>query len=252
MATSLRYLLALAACVATSVLALPLASAIAPTNIAMLYLLCVAGVASWLGSGPAVLASFVSVALFDWCFVPPRFTFVVEDAQYLITFGVMLGVGLLIGQLTARMRERAEDADRRERQNRALYEMTRELSATRTTAEVGAIAQRFLASQVGAVAVLHLPPFTDSSAPVHAVFESGQPRIVTVAQRGYEQALLMPLRSPIHTRGVLEIASAEADYPVLAARRMPLLEAVASIVAIAVERIVCAEVERDAVPGGGT
>ena len=45
--------------------------------------------------------SFLSVALFDFFFVPPTLSFTVADAQYLLTFAVMLGVALLIAHLTA-------------------------------------------------------------------------------------------------------------------------------------------------------
>ncbi len=55
-----------------------------------------------LGRGPGVFAAFLSVAVFDFFFVPPRFTFAVSDVQYLLTFAVMLVVALLIGQLTVR------------------------------------------------------------------------------------------------------------------------------------------------------
>ena len=52
----------------------------------------------------------------------------VADAQYLITFAVMLVVALVIGQLAARLREKARLATQREDEMRALYDMARELS----------------------------------------------------------------------------------------------------------------------------
>ena len=70
-------------------------------NIVMLFLLTVVLVAVKWGRGPAVLAAFVSVATFDFFFVPPRFSFAVSDFQYLLTFAVMLAVALIIGQMTA-------------------------------------------------------------------------------------------------------------------------------------------------------
>ena len=70
-------------------------------NIVMLFLLTVVLVAVQFGRGPAVLAAFVSVAAFDFFCVPPRLSFAVTDAQYLLTFAVMLAVALIIGQLTA-------------------------------------------------------------------------------------------------------------------------------------------------------
>jgi len=53
-------------------------------NIAMLFLLVVLMVAVRLGRGPSVTATCVSVACFDFFFVPPRFTFAISDVQYLI------------------------------------------------------------------------------------------------------------------------------------------------------------------------
>ncbi len=55
-----------------------------------------------LGRGPAALAAFLNVAAFDFFFVAPRLSFAVSDVQYIVTFVVMLGVGLLTGQLDGR------------------------------------------------------------------------------------------------------------------------------------------------------
>ncbi len=57
-----------------------------------------------------MLAAFRSVALFDFFFVPPRFSLTVDDVQYLVTFAVMLAVALIIGQLTARLQRQAAEA----------------------------------------------------------------------------------------------------------------------------------------------
>ena len=52
----------------------------------MIYLLGVVAVSLRLGRGPSILAAVLSVAAFDFCFVPPRWTFAVGDTQYLLTF----------------------------------------------------------------------------------------------------------------------------------------------------------------------
>ncbi len=70
-------------------------------NIAMLFLVAVVGVALRHGRAAAALASVVAVGAFDFFFVPPRLSFSVSDVQYLLTFVVLLSVGLVIGQLTA-------------------------------------------------------------------------------------------------------------------------------------------------------
>ncbi len=81
---------------------------VAQTNLAMVYLLGVTYVANRKGAGPAVLASFLGVAAFDFFFVPPSFTFAVSDVEYLFTFAVMLGVSLLISALTTKLSKQSE------------------------------------------------------------------------------------------------------------------------------------------------
>ncbi|HZV55495.1 MAG TPA: DUF4118 domain-containing protein [Rhodocyclaceae bacterium] len=241
-----RYWWALLACAATTLLALPLLSIVDPTNVAMLFVPVVALVAARLGSGPAVVAAFVSVALFDFFFVPPRFSWAVADAQYLITFAVMLVVALVIGQLAARLQERAQDAAQREVRTQALYEMARELSGVLTVAQVAETVQRFLADEVGGKATLHVPPIADDHPHVRAVFEHGEAMTLAAQESGYAPALLLPLRSPMQTRGVLQITASDVDVSIFAEIHRPLLETVASLVAIAIERIHYVEVAQEA------
>ena len=68
-------------------------------NLVMVYLLGVTVAGLRFGRGPSVLTAVLNVAAFDFFFVPPRFTFAVADVQYLVTFGVMLIVALVIANL---------------------------------------------------------------------------------------------------------------------------------------------------------
>src|SRR5487761_2380659 len=76
-------------------------------NIAMVYLLAVVVVALRLSRGPAIAASIMCVLAFDFLFVPPSGTLTVDDAQYLLTFAIMLVVALIISRLVASVRHRA-------------------------------------------------------------------------------------------------------------------------------------------------
>jgi two-component system sensor histidine kinase KdpD len=86
---------------------LVLAPYIELVNVAMLYLLAVVLVALRFTRGPVVLASLLNVPAFNFFFVPPRGTLSVEEPHYLLTFGMMLAVGLIVSGLTGRVRERA-------------------------------------------------------------------------------------------------------------------------------------------------
>ncbi|MDK9726250.1 MAG: DUF4118 domain-containing protein [Sterolibacteriaceae bacterium MAG5] len=227
-------------------------------NIVMLFLLTVAVVAVTFGRGPAVAAAFASVALFDFFFVPPRFSMAVDDVQYLITFSVMLIVALIVGGLTARLREEADAAARREAQTAALYVMAKNLSGALRAEQVAETARDFVSGHVEAVATLYLPDGAEGLHPVptqeglaaaiphiRAVYEQGEPMVLAAAESAYAPALALPLQSPLRTRGVL-LVSAEGDSRLFAPERRSLLEAVASLVAIAVERLHFSEVAQQA------
>ena len=94
-------------------------------NIAMVFLAGVALVATRFGRGPAIAASVLSVLMFDFFFVPPYRTFAVSDTEYLITFAVMLGIGLLISTLTARQRSQLRASQEQEQRTAKLFRMTR-------------------------------------------------------------------------------------------------------------------------------
>ncbi|NJD35240.1 MAG: DUF4118 domain-containing protein, partial [Betaproteobacteria bacterium] len=223
-------------------------------NIVMIFLLVVALVAVWLGSGPAILAAFGCVALFDFFFVPPHFSMAVADAQYLITFAVMLVVALVIGQLAARLRDKAVLAARSEDEMRALYDMAKDLSGAIAAEQVAEILRRFLKQRMEVEAVLYLPDahdvllaipgreVGDGHLPhVKAVFEQGQSMHLAAEESGFAPALALPLVSPVRTRGVLLVYADHAERFCDPERR-PLLDAVASLAAIAVERLHYGEV----------
>src|SRR5436305_2330550 len=78
------------------------------TNVLMLYLLSVLWVATHCSRGAAVLASVLGVAVFDFLFVEPYYTFAVAEREYLVIFVVMLVTALVISNQTHRVRQQAE------------------------------------------------------------------------------------------------------------------------------------------------
>jgi two-component system sensor histidine kinase KdpD len=144
-----RHFIAAAACGVTTLIATPLLPYFDPPNIVMLFLLTVLLVAMKLGYGPGVMSAFLSVALFDFFFVPPRFSFAVDDAQYLLTFAVMLVVALIAAHLVANVRRQAAIADSRAQHAHALYEMARQLAGPLTLMEVERITREFLHDTLG-------------------------------------------------------------------------------------------------------
>lgn len=112
-----------------------------PTNMVMVYLLAVVVASVRLGRKPAIATVFLSVLAFNFFFVPPRLTFDVADAQYLLTFLGLLVVGAVISTLMARARERAEVMRSREVQTSSLYYLSRDLAAS---ADINAVLEAVL------------------------------------------------------------------------------------------------------------
>ncbi len=101
-----------------------------PANLVMFYLLAVVVVALRLGYGPSVITSIASVLIFNFFFVPPRYTMRVGDAQYLLTFLGLFIAGVVIASLTSRTHRQTEAARRREYETVQLLSLTRALSTT--------------------------------------------------------------------------------------------------------------------------
>lgn len=255
----LRYLWTLLICGGTTLLALPLIHYIALSNIVMLFLLCVVGVAARLGRGPAVLAAFTNVAAFDFFFVTPRYSFAVSDVQYVITFLVMLAVGLFTGQLTAGLRFQARVATRREERARALYEVARDLSKLMLIEDVVNTAQQAVGRQFSSQVLFFLLDRDEQlRAPdnmeAHAGLDAGTARWALdhnqAAGLGTDTLpgsawLYLPLKAPMRTRGVLALQPSNKRLLLVPEQRQQ-LETFAALVAMALERVHYVEVAQEA------
>lgn len=245
------YAMAALACALATLIAAPLHSVFELSNIVMLFLMTVVFVALRYGRGPAVLASFLSVAAFDFFYVAPRFTFAVGDVQYLMTFVVMLTVGLITGQLTAGLKYQARIATSREARVRALYEMSRDLSGALIPEQIAEICGRFIESQFGAQASIILSDLENNLKPPIAA--SSKPPVIdhAIAQWAFDHeeaagngtdtlpgspVLYLPLKAPMRVRGVFAFEPIDPGYLMTPEQRR-LLETFARLIAIALERI---------------
>ncbi len=223
------------------------------TNLAMVYLLAAAGVASRFGLGEAVLASVLGVVVFDVAFVPPRGTLAVSDSQYLITFGVMLVVALLISRLTLRLRDQAKGASERERRTAALYNLSRQLARSRSKKEIvdvaaheiGGVFETEVAVLTSEGVVLPSPSGFEEPAVAQWALEHDEP-----AGRGTDtlpgsKGLYIPLRGGVGAVGVLAFLPREGAWPLPSAGRS-LLETFANSLGLALERAQLAKESHEA------
>jgi two-component system sensor histidine kinase KdpD len=261
-----HYVWATGASLLTATIATPLRPYLDLANIVMLFLLTAVLIAVRFGRGPAVLATIIGVAAFDFFFVPPRFTFAVTDAQYLVTFAVMLTVGLITAHLTSGLRFQARIASHRESRSRALYEFARELSSALQTEQIFEITRTFIARTFRAKATLLLPD--DAGRLQLPPLVSGESNRIAnigildlgIAQWAFDRAtaagmgtdtlpashfFYLPLVAPMRTRGVLAIQPENRRWILIPEQRQQ-LDTFAALAAIALERVHYIEVAQDA------
>jgi len=245
-----EYALAFAAVALVTLLATPVRDRLDLANIVMLYLLAVLWSAFKLGRGPALTTAFLSVAAFDFFFVPPRLSFAVSDVQYLVTFAVMLVAALITAHLTAGLSFQARVAESRELRMRALYELARELSSVLMVEQISEVGDRFVASIFGAHAQLLLPDDHDRLKPPESP-PTGDGLDLGIAQWSLDHGeaagqgtdtlpanpyLYVPLKGTMRVRGVMAIAPRTEGW-LLGPEQQRLLDTFAVLIGIAVERM---------------
>jgi two-component system sensor histidine kinase KdpD len=253
-----RYGWATALSAACTLLALAMYSHFELSNLAMIYLLGVTVAGLKLGRRPSALTAILNVAAFDFFCVPPRFTFAVSDAQYLVTFAAMLIIALVIATLTANVRQQTRVAGARERRTATLYAMSRELAVTRGIENMASVAIRHVTAVFECKAVVLLPDPSDKlqypggEAPEYAFHHADLAVAQWVADHGKRAglgsdtlpaapALYVPLGDDRGTVGVLGVLP-NNPRRVLLPEQSHLLDTFAGQIGLALERARLAEV----------
>ncbi len=221
-------------------------------NLVMIYLLGVTVVAVAFGRGPAILTAVLSVALFDFCFVPPRFQLNVAGTQYLVTFAVMLVVAVVIGTLTARTRDQARAARARERRTAALFHLSQEFAVARTVPRLVEVAIARVRDVSGARVALLLPgehgvlaaaggdsdlfaPADHEMGVAQWALDNAEPAGLGTDTLPASRALHLPLVASGIALGVLSLEPGEGA-PLTDPDRMRLVQTFANQTAVALER----------------
>ena len=105
-------------------------------NPSSLYLVAVVTTAIASGTWGGVIASILSFALYNFLFVEPRYTLSVAQPGEFVNLLLLLFVGIVVGQLAALQRRRADEAVAREREARSLFQVSRALATRASTPDV--------------------------------------------------------------------------------------------------------------------
>jgi two-component system sensor histidine kinase KdpD len=223
---------------------------------AMVYLLGIVVVASFAGKGPSLLATFLSVAVYDFFFIPPFYTFSVHNVRYFLTFIVMFVVAFVISRLTIRIREQVNASRQRERRTAALYKLSRELVHERGISQVSAVTIRHINEIFSSKAVVLVPDEKGNLATTvtgpetfaldqnelsvaHWCFDHRQRAGLSTDTLPGASALYLPLFTSSKTVGVLGILS--PTLTMFDQEQIHILESFANQIAMAIERTLLAE-----------
>jgi two-component system sensor histidine kinase KdpD len=197
-----------------------------------------------------VLLAVANMLAFDFYYVPPRFSFDVDDEQYFFTMGVMLFVALVIANLMINISRHRELADARERRTAVLYAMSRELVAASDAPAMAAAAVRHLCDVFHCGAVVLIADQNGNLAPLAGADESGDVpdppskmvdleaarAAVARGERGGARAIYQPLRTGSRAQGAIVLVR-RPDAPSLLKEQFELLDAFSVQVASALQRI---------------
>ena len=222
------------------------------TNLVMVYLLGATIAALRLGRGPASVVAVANILAFDFFFVPPRFSFAVANIQYVVTFGVMLAVALIIANLGASVTAQTRAAAKRERRTALLYAMSRELVSTRSLEELARVAVKHVAETFASRTVVLVPDANGrlrhpNGAPAVGslsgadlsvaqwVYDKGTPAGLGTDTLPAAAAQYLPLRGSHQVLGVLAVEPMQKRRLLLPEQRH-LIETFAAQIALALER----------------
>jgi len=118
----IRYPFAAISVAAITLVLIPLRGTINSTTIGFGFLLGILFVAIILGSMPALFASVLAMLSFNFFFLPPFHTFTIADPQNWVALAAFFITALAVGQLSARAKRRADEAEAGRVEIRRLYE----------------------------------------------------------------------------------------------------------------------------------
>ena len=210
--------------------------------VALLYLFAVTVAGLRLHRTPTLLLAALSALLWNFLFIPPRFTFYISQLPDFMMFGIYFVVALVIGHLAAQLREREDVERRREARATALYRLTQALASSRDLSEALASLVRLIEETFHADSAILLcseSGLTAHSAGSFAITSKDESVAAWAFQRKQEAglstdtlpdspALHLPLLAGGRAEGVLAVCLPQA--PSLEQRQ--LLDAIAAQLAL--------------------
>lgn len=195
----LSYFLAASGVAALTATLIPLRGQINSTTVGFAFLLVVLFVAIFWGSKPALLASVLGMLCFNFFFLPPFHTFTIADSQNWVALTAFFITALAVGQLSARAKRRASEAEAGRVEIERLYEELRDAFERASEAEALKRSERLKSALLDAVTHDIRTPLTSIKASATLLLED--------RETGQEVEKL----SPEEQQAMLEVITHGAD-----------------------------------------
>lgn len=160
------YLAAVAGTAVITAILAPFSARLSSTTVALALLLVVLFIATLWGSKPALLGSALAVLCFNFFFLPPVGTFTIENPQNWVALAAFLVTAVTAGELSARAKRRAEEAEDGRREIKRLYDELRDAFERASHAEALRESERLKSALLEAVTHDLRTPLTSIKAAV--------------------------------------------------------------------------------------
>ena len=173
-----------------------------PTTVALTFLLLVLFLATAWGPNPAVLASVLAASSFNYFFLPPVGTFAISDPHNWVAIIAFLLTAVTVGQLSARAKQRTEEAEVGKREIERLYEELRDAFERASHAEALRQSERLKSALLDAVTHDLRTPLTSIKASITTLLDEVRD------QTGCSQSIALDDESKIE---MMEVIDEESD-----------------------------------------
>lgn len=223
-----------------------------PINFLMIYLVIVLIAALNLSVRPALLVVVLSGFLYNYLYIDPRFSFELQDKEYIETFFGLLLTGIVISSLVTKTRKRSEALLIREKETASLYHLSKELAAAAdSTAIQNAVISNIQQSTNNQSALFQFnegqllqiaasPDFVIDPQEAHIPawsLQNGRTAGYGTDLHGSATILCVPLKTPLKTVGVLVVKVAENQRQQESVQINRLIGSFADQMALALERV---------------
>jgi two-component system sensor histidine kinase KdpD len=201
---------------AVTAVLIPFRGHINSTTVALAFLLVVLFAAILWGSKPALIASILGMLGFNFFFLPPFHTFTIADPQNWVALAVFFITALTVGQLSARARRRAKEAEAQRTEIKRLYEDLRDAFERASEAEALKQSERLKSALLDAVTHDIRTPLTSIKASATLLLEDREANDQTEKLSSEEQNTMLRVithgadRLDRFVEGIVDLARIEA------------------------------------------